>query len=285
VILAALVAAAAVTVHEVPFVFETRQPISIRVRIDGREPPLRFLFDTGASIHVIDSEVAHRAWLKGRDGGTITGGGEGRVAVQFVDRVWFDADRIGWRNQRAAIVPLRKHYDGMIGAPILSQYVCRFDFARRILQLIEPGAYTPPPGAVTVPFELDDGLPIVHATVDAGTGPIDARLMLDTGAGDVFIDLNRPFVDKHRLLEALPDASATARPAGIGGTASFVYGTGRSFVLGGIVFEKPHLGFSRATQGSSSRSERDGVIGNDLLTRFVAVFDYPNRRLVLEPKP
>ena len=132
-----------------------------------------------------------------------------------------------------------------------------------------------------VPFELQDDLPVVRATVDAGSGPAEARLMVDTGAGDSFADLNRPFVDAHHLLDALADAAENARPAGIGGTAPFVYGWGRRFVLGSLVFDRPRLGLSRATQGSSSRAERDGIIGNDLLRQFLVSFDYTRRRLVL----
>ena len=105
--------------------------------------------------------------------------------------------------------------------------------------------------------------------------------MVDTGAGDSFADLNWLFVDAHHLLDALANAHENARPAGIGGTAPFVYGWGRRFVLGGLVFDCPRLGLSRATQGSSSRTERDGIIGNDLLRQFLVSFDYTRRRLVL----
>ncbi len=165
------------------------------------------------------------------------------------------------------------------------RHVVQFDFERHILRLIDPSTYQPPPRAALVPFELQGDLPVVRAIVDAGTGPVEARLMVDTGAGDSFADLNRPFVDAHRLLEAVKDGAATARPAGIGGTAPFVYGIGRRMVLGGMTFDKPRLGLSRAVSGSSSRAERDGIIGNELLRRFRATFDYGRRTLVLEPTP
>ncbi len=105
--------------------------------------------------------------------------------------------------------------------------------------------------------------------------------MIDTGAA-TFVDLNRPFVDAHRLVETLPDAKATDRPAALGGTAPFLYATAQRVTLGGVVFERPRLGLSRAQTGSSSRSERDGIIGNDLLQQFVVTVDYSRRTLVLE---
>ena len=93
--------------------------------------------------------------------------------------------------------------------------------------------------------------------------------MLDTGAGDSTADLNRPFVDAHRLLEAVTGAADVARPAAIGGPAAFVYGTGRRLSIGSLTFDMPRLGLSRATGGSSASAARDGIIGNAILERFV----------------
>ena len=120
----------------------------------------------------------------------------------------------------------------------------------------------------------------MHVTLDAGTGPIDARLMVDTGAA-AFVELNRPFVDANMLLDAITDAKPDDWPAALGGTAPFLYGTARRVVFGGVHFDCPRIGLSRATSGSSSRAERDGILGNDLLSHFVVTVDYRQRRLVL----
>jgi hypothetical protein len=82
--------------------------------------------------------------------------------------------------------------------------------------------------------------------------------MVDTGASQ-FIDLNRPFVDSHRLVDALPDAKPSDRPAALGGSAPFLYATAPRVTLGGIVFDRPRIGLSRAESGSSARKERDGT--------------------------
>jgi hypothetical protein len=94
--------------------------------------------------------------------------------------------------------------------------------------------------------------------------------MVDTGAA-TFVDLNRPFVERHRLIEAIPDAAGKARPAALGGTAPFLYRTARRVTLGGHAVDRPRLGLSRAQSGSSSRSERDGVLGwNSRASRRIA---------------
>jgi hypothetical protein len=266
------------------FDFRTSQPI-IPIRVNGG-PPVPFLFDTGASVNVIDERVAREANLRLRGESVIRGGGQAGVPARFADDVIFEATTVAWSAQHATVVPIgypdRKHFAGFIGAPVLARYVVQFDFGRRLLRLFEPGTYTPPARAMRMRFELQDHLPVVRAVVDAGSGPLEARLMLDTGAGDAFVDLNRPFVEAHRLLEAVPDAVPEARPAGIGGMAAFVYGTGRRVELGGMRFEAPRLGLSRASGGSSARAERDGIIGNALMGRFVVTFDYPQGVVTFE---
>jgi hypothetical protein len=272
------------TTPSIPFDFTTQQPI-VPIRVNGGRP-VPFLFDTGASINVVGEAIAREIGLvAGGPAQTITGGGQASVPMRYADALTLAAEGIEWSGQRAAVLPISaKHYSGFVGAPILMRYVVQFDFERRILHLIDAERYEPPPGAVRVPFELQADLPVVRAMVDAGSGPVEARLMVDTGAGDVFADLNRPFVDRHGLVDALQVSATSDRPAGIGGTAPFVHGTGKRFVLGGLVFDRPRLGLSRETQGSSSRAERDGVIGNALLRGYLTTFDYRRRLLVLEAR-
>jgi predicted aspartyl protease len=268
--------------REIPFEFATRQPI-LPVKVNGG-PAVPFVVDTGASIHVIDRELARQVKIAGGRASRMSGGGQASVDVQFVDGLTLEAAGMSWTEQRAAVAPLgypdKKHFAGLIGAPILMRYTVEFNFPARTLRLLDPASYTPPQGAVIVPFELQADLPIVRATIDAGSGPIEARLMVDTGAS-TFLDLNRPLVEAHRLVDALANATPGDRPAAIGGTAPFLYGTAQRVTFGGHTFERPRLGLSRATTGSSSRSERDGVIGNELLRRWVMTVDYARRRIAL----
>jgi Aspartyl protease len=279
----ALAFSAAPGFHDIPFEFKTLQPI-IPVKMNG-SAAVPFVFDTGASIHVIDRDFANKAGVRSGRASRLTGGGQATVDVQFVDGLTLEAGGLTWKDQRAAVASLgypdRKHFAGLIGAPILMRYTVQFAFPTQTMRLIDPGAFTPPKKAVAIPFELMADLPVVRVSIDAGAGPIEARLMVDTGAG-TSIDLNRPFVDAHRLVDAMPEAKASDRPAALGGTAPFLYATGRRVMVGELAFDKPRLGLSRAQTGSSSRSERDGVIGNELLRPFVMTVDYKSQRIFLE---
>jgi hypothetical protein len=256
----------------------------VPVSVNGG-PEVPFVVDTGASIHLVDTTVAPQAGAERGTSTGMSGGGQARAEATFVDSLKLQAGGLVWDGQRAAVTalgyPKTKHFGSLLGAPILMRYAVQFDFDTHTLRLFDPLRYAPPAGAVLVPFELQENLPIVRVTVDAGSGPLEARLMVDTGAG-TFIDLNRPFVDAHRLAETMPGATSKDRPAAIGGTAPFLYGTARRVTFGGTTFDRPRIGLSRAQSGSSSRSERDGIIGNDLLRHFVVTVDYRRSALVLE---
>jgi hypothetical protein len=270
--------------REIPFDFSTLQPI-VQARVNGGAP-VPFLVDTGASINIIDEKVAASAGLAPGTGtaGRMSGGGESGFDVRFAGPLTLEANGVVWEGQQAAVTALgypdKKHFAGFIGAPVLMRYAVQIDFKRRVIRLLDAETYEAPSGATRVPFELQDDLPVVRVIVDAGTGPLEARLMVDTGAG-TSVDLNRPFVDAHGLVGAGEETATVARP-GLGGTAPFLYREGRSVTLGGLVFEKTRLGLSRARSGSSSRTERDGVIGNVLLRDFRVTFDYSRRVLVFE---
>jgi predicted aspartyl protease len=273
----------AAPIHEIDFDFATRQPI-VRARVDGgRAVP--FLVDTGASINIIDEHIAREAGVATGRSRELRGGGEGRVTAMLGGPLRLEIDDIAWAGQRASIVnlgyPQSKHFAGILGAPILKRYTVQFDFNQRKLRLFDPADYSAPHNAVVVPFELQDDLPIVHVAVDAGGGPIDARLMVDTGASQ-FVELNRPFVDAHGLVQLVTDAAVIQQPAGLGGSAPVAYGTGRRVTLAGLSFDTPRLGLSRAMAGSSTATDRDGILGNDLLRRFRVTVDYLRRVLVLE---
>jgi Aspartyl protease len=273
-------------VIEIPFSFSTKQPI-VQAKVNDTDA-VPFVIDTGASINVIDVGLVQSAGVALGAGRPTSGGGQGTVPTQSARGLTFQIAGASWPDQNATAValgyPKTKHFAGLIGAPILMRYAAQFQFDKGVLRLIDPASYAPPAGAITVPFELQEDLPIVHVTIDAGTGPIDARLMVDTGASQ-FVDLNRPFVEAHKLVEAVPDAAARQRPAAIGTPAPFLNGTAKRVVIGGVPFDRPRLGLSQATSGSSARAERDGIIGNDLLRHFTVTVDYRRKILVLQKTP
>ena len=114
--------------HDIPFDFATRQPI-IPVKINGGAA-VPFVVDTGASIHLIDREIAKQANVAAGRSTQLSGGGQAAVDVQFVDGLTLETGPLSWTAQRGALASLgypdRKHFAGLLGAPILMRYTVQF---------------------------------------------------------------------------------------------------------------------------------------------------------------
>jgi hypothetical protein len=113
--------AAAAEPIELPFSFATKQPI-VPIALNGL-PAVPFVIDTGASIHLIDRDLAARAAVSEGRAVPLTGGGAATVETRWVDGLTLAGGGQTWREQRAALAPLgypeRKHFAGLLGAPIL----------------------------------------------------------------------------------------------------------------------------------------------------------------------
>src|SRR6478736_8520471 len=136
--------------HDLFFTFTTRQPI-VQVSVNGGAA-LPFVVDTGATIHLVDQEIARQAGIEGSSDLQMHGGGQAGVQAHIVESLNMKVGDLTWAGQRAAIVPLgypkRKHFAGLLGAQILKQYTVRFNFNGRTMSLLDPGSYKPPKGAV-----------------------------------------------------------------------------------------------------------------------------------------
>ena len=85
----------------IPFTFATKQPI-VPVQVNGG-PAVPFVVDTGASIHLIDREIARQAAVGDGRAVPLTGGGQATIQTQFVDSVALAAGGQAWGRHR------RKH--------------------------------------------------------------------------------------------------------------------------------------------------------------------------------
>ncbi|HEX3551401.1 MAG TPA: aspartyl protease family protein [Candidatus Elarobacter sp.] len=129
-----------------------------------------------------------------------------------------------------------------------------------------------PGGSTTIPFELVDNHVVLDVTVD-GKGPF--RFGFDTGGANL-LDAD---VAKQLGLRAAGNASG----GGVGSaTESVQFAKVDSLGLGGatvrdqvFVIAPVHAGF-----GMSSGKPIDGLIGFEMLARFLTTFDYANSRIV-----
>jgi len=256
----------------------------LRVSVNGSRP-LKFIFDTGASHSAIDAKRAAELGLKteGQADGTATGG---RIEGTFTRGVSFKVPGAEVSNQLIVAIPFPEvpgfEFDGVIGYDFINQFVIEIDYLNKFMNLYNPRTYAykgkekPIPLAfygARVPF-------LTTKIVLEGKAPLDATLLVDTGADGTFV-ISGPFVAKHQLLSAIPN-SVKDRGRGAGGEERRTLGQVKAAHIGRFVMKDPPLALSLHADGSDGK-DKDGVVGGEIFRRFKLILDYRNQRMFLEP--
>ena len=274
-----------------PFEIASNKPF-VQVSING-SPRQWFILDSGcAGTSVIARECAERAGLHG-EGETEThlGAGAGvRVGVAAVHDVTLEVGGASMTSPELRIFPLAhvarfegRRVDGLIGQDFLERYVVEIDYARGRIRILDPMRFVPPAGGSSIPITLEDGLAVAEGAVTVrGGDSIPCRLVIDTGVRATLV-LYRPFAAAHRLLDAPGNLLNATVGGGAGGDTRGDIGRLAALRIGPSRFRDPVAIFSRDTVGVFASSDMDGIIGGELLRRSKVTFDYPHRRIILEP--
>lgn len=111
---------------------------------------------------------------------------------------------------------------------------------------------------------------------------ITPRLMLDLGCADGVI-LNTPYSNKMEVNKLPQSINYTILFGGaVGGNSDGGEFRASSLSFHGIELENPIICFSKDTLGAFSKTNYDGLIGNDIFDRFNYAIDYLNHKLYLK---
>jgi len=193
------------------------------------------------------------------------------------------------KDQEVMILPLesfrRQHRPivGVIGYDLFHRYVVDVDYAAKTLALHEPRTYHASDSATVIPIAPVDRLVTVPVTIALDdTMSIEATVILDTGASQTLI-LRHPFAESHGLMERA-SAHPTTRAGSLEtNTVTFAKLPVRRVRLGGFSFRDPVLRLHTGTAGAGGDTSTDGALGNEILRRFTATFDYSRGKLYLVP--
>jgi predicted aspartyl protease len=258
--------------------------ILLGVRVNGSKP-LKFIFDTGASLSAIDSKRAAELGLKSTDQlrANATGGSVEGSAIEHVELSVQGAKVI---DQMIASLPFPTvpgfAYDGVLGCDFIRHFVVEIDYQKKMMKLFASRSYSyRGKGAVIRFWYKPGGTPLTRTTiiVDAQR-PVEANLEIDTGGDGAFI-LNSPFVARHKLLETIPKTNESTH-RGAGGEQPLVFGQVKAVRLGRIVFQNPPVGLSQETEGAGASEENDGRISGEIFRRFKVILDLAHNRMILE---
>ena len=273
---------------KLPFDYRARH-VWLKASINGGAPE-NFLFDTGASVTVIDSGWAATHGLKteGRmqAAGAGAAGGASFATLGSLRIASTAKDGVELQDVKVAVLDVNPSFEpmfwrpmaGVIGYDVISRFVVTVDYDDSLLVLHDPAAWTYAGTEKALPM-------VMNGTVPALTGKFDDEdeglFRLDVGSSST-VDVHAPFAKKTGLVNRM---GKTTRFDGVGFGGSFASDVGRlhSMSLGPYEWDDPVVTVSHATEGAFASEEFAGNVGNRILERFRVTLDYERRQVYLEP--
>jgi hypothetical protein len=260
--------------------------IVMKVRVN-RSRPLHFIFDTGAGISVIDPQSAKalRLRTKGKLKLDATGGS---VESGLIQSVALSVPGVDVFNQTLATIDLDAFaplfgfkIDGIIGHDFINNFVVEIDYASGVMNFFGTQGYKYHGAGESIPIEIVDKTPFVRARIVLnGREPIEGKFEIDTG-GTGILNLNTPFVNKHKMLETLAK-QAQSKMGGAGGTSAAVKAHIPAIELGSFAIKNPLVVFARGTEGNENSTEFDGSLNNRFFSQFKVILNYSRSEVLLE---
>lgn len=261
----------------------------LRVSLDGG-PEEDFLFDTGATVSVLDSAFAARKGIitAGRmqaagagASGSATFATLGSVAIRGAD-----GDGVAFQGLKVAVMNVAPTFSayfwrdlaGVIGYDIISRFVCTIDYDSGRLTLHDPKTWRYTGKETPLPMVMNGSVPGVRGRID---GQFEGVFRLDAGSSST-VDLHTPFVREHRLTSRLRH-SLPVSGAGFGGGFQSSMGRLQRMEIGPYGWRDPIVLLSTATEGAFASEEFAGNLGNRILERFRVTLDYVHHQIILEP--
>ena len=248
----------------------------VRPLINGRDMGW-FLFDTGADATIIDERIARELDLPRIGELDSTGiGGRTKSVMHTVESLQLGGVRVEnipvyARNLTSKNRSMGTDVAGILGNDLLSQGIIVYDELDVAIEFHVPDMYELP-DAQWQDMPVHNGKPAVHLEYEGHTG----LFVIDTGAPGRLI-IGPQAIDRYKLLEGRQTRSSAA--FGSGGSVAARTGTVDYVLWGGERFENVPARFITQNQGSGADVQRDGIVGANLIRRFIVVFDIEGERI------
>lgn len=280
---------------DLPFTYINRF-IVIDVLFNG-SLPLKFILDTGAENTILtQKEIAQALNLRFQRKIAVYGADMSQeLTAYLVSGIRMDLGAQLVLPNRSMLVLEEDYFrfaeiagvsiHGIIGADILKRFVMQVNYQRQIVTFYDPNYFHPPSKhrAASLPVSFHRHKPYLQldTRISVSDSARSFRFLIDTGAS---LSL---------LLHTTADSSLSlpggVLPANIGiGLGGYLQGAvGRisGLEIAGHSLTQVIAYFQERSDSLDTdiTFDRDGLLGNQLLERFVLTIDYPRERLYMSP--
>lgn len=184
------------------------------------------------------------------------------------------------------IFNLTKHtgskINGLIGVDFFQDYVIEINYSNNVLKFYNSKLFSDPKGYEKIPLVLEGKKMFFNLLVEEADGTKkDVKMLIDTGA-----ELGAWFQTYKANSVKVPEKTISASIGqGLNGEIIGSIGRIKKICFGTYCIDNPIVAFPDSASISDivGKSDRDGTIGSQLLSRFNCFIDYPNKQIYIKP--
>ena len=271
---------------QIPFTQFTGGIIVLKARLEGIPDSLNFILDSGSGGISLDSTTVTELGLNPSEPERIIRGIGGTRKVGFVknktliiNQLAIDSLNFHVLNYEVLSALYGERIDGIIGYSVLSRYIVKVDYEKRILSFWSNGAIRYPRGGLLLKPRITR-LPYLFADI---RDEKQRRLhyLFDIGAGLTLL-LSDDYVTDSTLLKS-KRKKYLKQGEGLGGKVDFYLTVIKEVKIGAYKFRNVPVNIFDDEYNITSYPSSGGIIGNDIFRRFNCILNYDKKEIHLKP--
>ena len=268
------------------FIQLTGGVIILRGQFDTFKDTLSFILDTGSGGISLDSATAAYFGLKPESSNRTIRGIAGIKNFSFLNNrklhfpgITIDSLNFHVNDYSILTSVYGEPIDGIVGYSVFNRYIIKVDYDSSKIEFWTKGAMRYPRGGHVLKPMITT-LPVQMAKVKDNRA-IETRFLIDMGAG-LNVLFSQDFIRDSAFLR--PNRKLYVKEAeGLGGKIDMYVTTIKELKLGPYKFKNVPANVFHDEYNVTSYPHLGGLIGNDLLRRFNATFNYDKREIHLLP--
>ena len=273
---------------EIPFEYHNNF-IIVKTRLNN-VLELNFIFDTGAQHSLVFKKLytdllgatyERRIQIVGSDlSQTLYAVVTRKLLLNVEDVVTFEKDLLVLEEDYFKLDEITGiRIDGLLGGETFKHFVVKINYRKRTITLLRKREFRPPRKFDQIPLEIFESRPYLDSKVNFQSGDsITVKLLMDTGAGVPLL----LYTNTHPDLK-LPEKTIVGKLGkGLGGFLEGYLGRIQYCSVGNSDFSNLITSFQQLdslTIETQGRVNRNGILGNQILSRFELIIDYPGATL------